>query len=326
MSRPFRNNHNWPLAAWTPAIDDAIKSIATDDQSQPRNERRVLIEPNEIGAGLAPDHVAANPDQVQQIYASLTAADAHSNFPVGVVEKARRNAGNPTAVVTDIVRDAYNHDAALAAAFSRTPFMLAPREAAFNQLLEGVRATSPVQFPRIGSPQALTPGEVSELTSEVLRVLDLLESSHDTPSLEGFMRSGGQRLLAEWMAQNCESLGRTGATSIQGEIAARLLQEFDQNRLDDDWSSIFVNLSSVTGGAGLAWGIADPLAQQQLDIYGGVGLALGLFPVGYQLAQKVGLVDNRYRGHTQWAFLYAFGNAPSRRGGKKLRKTLDRLR
>src|SRR5947199_5451206 len=71
LSRPFRNNHRWPGSRWVAEIDDAIKSIASDDQGLPLNQRRVALAGRERGDVWAAEYIANNPQVVDDVSREL---------------------------------------------------------------------------------------------------------------------------------------------------------------------------------------------------------------------------------------------------------------
>ncbi|MGW6446399.1 hypothetical protein [Lentzea sp. NPDC055074] len=320
--REARNSHHWEGAAWTPLIDDAIRAIALEDANLARNSRRVIIAEEERGITWAPAYVAENPGLAALLHETLLAPDAALHFPVGVIAEATRHAEDPVDLAVHITRHAYNHDAAIAQAGSRTPFLLERRESRFNELLRSVRDASDVEFPAVAPAAALSPSDLAELTSEVLTVLTHLENGSAT-GVERFVKSGGHQLLATWMRNSCESIGRTSATSVRGEVIARLQQEFESNRLENSWPQTFGTPDSLIGSIGTSAGITEAVASE-LTIYGAVGLAAGAYAIGKSLAQRLGHVAVPYTG-PQWAFLYAFGRRASGRRHAKLQLTLDNL-
>ena len=322
MSRPFRDNHRWPGARWVAQIDEALKSIATNDQSRPLPERRVVLAEKEGGECWAKGHIAQNPELVQSIYSAISAANAKDHFPPGVIETALSSADNEREIVQRVVRDAYNHDAAIAQSGTRTPFLLAPKETHFHKLLESVRASSDIEFPADEEALDLEPTAYSELTSEVLGVLRHIDNSHRT-KISKFVRSDGHKLLAKWMKGTVQSLARAEAQNVRGEVISRLRAEFDAGELKDGWQDIFAHHQSLIGSLGTSVGIAEALLDE-LTIYGALGLATGAYGIGHGLAQKLGLASVEYSG-PQWAFMYAFGRPASGRRRVRLQQTLDLL-
>ncbi|MDX8053958.1 hypothetical protein SK571_31705 [Lentzea sp. BCCO 10_0798] len=319
--RAGRNGHPWEGAAWTPLIDDAVKAIALQDASLPRNERRVVIAEEEQGDTWARAHVAENPGLAALLHETLLAPDANLHFPVGVVETARRHSEDPIGLAERITRDAYNHDAAIARSGTRTPFLLDRRDSRFNELLRSVRDASDVQFPNAGSPE-LSHSDLAELTSEVLVVLGHLENGRNN-SVGKFVRGEGHQLLAPWMRYSCESIGRTSAASVRGEVIAHLQQEFESSRLENSWPEIFGTADSLIGSSGTTAGVTEAVVSE-LTVYGAVGLAAGAYSIGKGLAQRLGYAAAPYSG-PQWAFLYAFGRRASGRRRARLQLTLDNL-
>lgn len=320
--RASRDAHPWDGASWTPVIDDAVKAIAVQDASLPEHARRVVIADDERGEAWALSHVARNPALATLIYEALRAPDATLHFPAGVVETAARYSDDPAGLARCVVRDAYNHDAAIAQSGTRTPFLLARRETRFNELLESVREASDIRFPTVRSAAELSRSDLAELTSEVLEVLSHLENGRGN-SVGKFVRSGGHQLLATWMRHSCESIGRTSATSLRGEVIARLRREFESSRLENSWREVFGTSVSYVGSTGTAAGVAEAVVSE-LTVYGAVGLAAGGYSIGNSLAQRLGFAAVPYSG-PQWAFLYAFGRRASGRRQARLAMTLDTL-
>lgn len=320
--RASRDSHPWEGASWTPLIDDAIRAIALQDAGMPENSRRVVIAEEERGDTWAPSHVGENPELVALIYEALLAPDATLHFPVGVVETATRYSGDPVGLAERIVRDAYNHDAAIAQSGTRTPFLLARRESRFNELLNSVREASDIQFKNVGSTPELSRSDLAELTSEVLKILGHLENGRKN-SVGRFVQSKEHHLLARWMKHSCESLGRTRAASTRGEVLARLRQEFENSRFENSLPELFMTRDSLIGSGGTTAGVAEAIASE-LTVYGAIGLAAGAYTIGKGLAQRLGLTAAPYTG-PQWPFIYAFGKPASARRKARLEMTLDNL-
>ena len=322
MSRTFRDHHRWPGAQWMPEIDDALKSIATDDELLPISERRVALAEKERGDKWAEEHLDNNSELVDRIYSAISAPNASDHFPKGVIETALSSGSGPRAVVERIVRDAYNHDAAIAQSGTRTPFLLAPKEARFHQLLESVRAASDIEFAHGSGRVNFDPVELSDLTREVLHVLQHLEGAGVT-KVSRFVASEGHILLANWMKRVCDSLDRTDAHSIRGEVISRLREDFDAGVLRDSWRDIFLAHESLVGSFGTGAGIIEGIVDE-ISVYGALGLATGAYAIGHGLAQKLGFASVEYDG-PKWAFIYAFGRRPSGRRTARLQLTLDTL-
>jgi hypothetical protein len=137
------------------------------------------------------------------------------------------------------------------------------------------------------------------------------------------VRSGGHQLLATWMRHSCESIGRTSATNVRGEVIARLQREFESSRLENSWREVFGTSVSCVGSAGTAAGVTEAVVSE-LTVWGAVGLAAGGYSIGNGLAQRLGFASVGYTG-PQWPFLYAFGRRASGRRHAQLAMTLDTL-
>ncbi len=124
--------------------------------------------------------------------------------------------------------------------------------------------------------------------------------------------------------RSCDSLSRTQAGYVSGEVTARLLDQFNSGHLESDLRTLLGGSATAAGAVGLLSGIADPLNSHALSVFAAVGLAAGAYPFGYALAQRMGLVKAGFTG-PQWPFLYAVGKPSSARRREQLQATLDRL-
>ncbi|WP_069165765.1 hypothetical protein [Nocardia altamirensis] len=324
LDRASRDRHDWSGAKWTPGFDDALAKFATEDSPLPEEQRRVSIISGEGGDTWAPEYVERSPELADAIFRSLTASDAHLRYPRGVVEKADRHRADRRKFVATVVRDTYNHDAALADSGTKTPFLLAPKESAFQQLLEHVRAESPVEFPEYPRVPSMTPSELAALTAEVLQVLRHLEDGRST-SVRQFMKHDGQQLIAAWMNQFCHDLEQAGGRFKAGDVVARLRRDFDNNVAEPAGE---IETPEVVGRiAELTLDAADMVGSDQLlQVFGGFGIAASALPLGTELARRVGLLPKRYEGPCKWAFAYAYGKVTASNARRReLRHTFDRL-
>jgi hypothetical protein len=313
----FRNNHKWEGARWVPEIDNVLRKFALDSTDSGAG-RHVTIINDELGDKWAPNYVEQHPELIGEIHGALTAEGAEHRFPLGVVEKAKRTP-DPVKHVITVVRDIYNHDAALADSGTKTPFLLAPRESAFHQLVERVRTDSPIRYPEFPLAPSLTPGDLAQLTDDVLTILRHLENGRRT-NLDKFLAGSGHAALTMWMQEICASLEQSGARSVRGELAAQLREDFDASQLGDEsgsWSDSNLEASLVV----------DEVTGKLLTVWSKVGLAQATIPLGTPLGQRFGLAPAEVKGTCPWAFLYAFGRQEANPLDRaEMWRTVDRLR
>ncbi|RDI63477.1 hypothetical protein [Nocardia pseudobrasiliensis] len=344
-----RLGSGWEYAGWTPGIDDVIAGFAREDESEDDDRRRVSYADDEGGDRWAPEYLERRPELFERIYRPLTSEDAISHFPAGVVEKAKA-AENPRAFVLKVIRDSYNHDAALADSRTRTPFLLTPRESGFSQLLEDVRRDSPVRFPDFPQTPLLTQFQLAELTSEVLRILQFLEFGRWRRGLTKFMFSREQATLATWMAQICGQLERDRrrfgpsdpsetAASLTGELILRMHEEFDAERQSREQyvrrRRALLSIDPNKVGAAIVEGGSTAVGFATGSAFGGgvtgavlgaVGIAPAAMRLGQSLAGRLGLHPTEYGSNCHWAFMYAFGRTGATAAQRaRLQRTLDLL-
>ncbi|UGT63987.1 hypothetical protein [Nocardia asteroides] len=311
----------WSYAGWVPEIDDAILRIYREDEGEPEAKRRVAAVGAEGGRGWAETYAQSNPDIVDDLWGKLTGATRRIDFPVGVLEKVERAEGDRLQAVTWILRDAYNHDAALADSFTRTPFMLAPRESRFQTLMENIRTRTGIVFPTLPTSYSsnLMPEDLAELTAEIVRILRLLERDGN-PKLNKFVKGEGHYLIATWMSLLIRDLHSLDPRSAREKVLGKLQAEFENNTLEERWVDILTSSPTIAGVLGLA---AD--MPPELDAIALLGVATGVFGVGRDLARQLGLLENTHHDRSKWLFLYMFGENPSRRRRGRVQFALDRL-
>ena len=305
-------------------MDNDLRRMAREDEYLDLDDRRVAIAPDEQGQGKAEMFLgdAANGPRVDQIYERLTAPDADQHFPSGVIETAHTFGTDREGLVTRIMRDAYNHDAAIGSAAAEVPFMLAPRESEFQSLLEEVRGLSIASGGTVRGPR-LTREQFAELTQEVLAILSHLESSR-SPRLSSFLDHQEHKDLALWMGSLCRDLA-AGESTTAGAAFRSLQTAFNNGRLKDTWADLFPGKMAAFSGLGMAFGILDPAVSHQLSVLGALSLAAGLVTAGEPLAKRAGVAEVEFTG-PNWPFIYAFDAGPRRRTYAQLKSALDTLR
>lgn len=313
MDRSFHDGHPWGKEArWNASIDDSLRSMAKNDAAEPLLSRRVAVADAEDGEGQAATHLRDHPELIEVIHRALLSPTASQEFPAGVVETALRYGDAPEALAQKILRDAYNHEAAIKLSGAHVPFLLEPRESQFNRLVHSMVQGRMEQEPSTPAKPTLSLQAKANLTDQVLVVLEQIETRRT--DLRKFMSSDGHQLLTLWMSDMCEALATTRAGDVDGVILAKLQREFDTDKLADGWRELLLNPNSAIGLGGTAVATAETL-MTQLTVFGAVGLAVGGYALAYNLAQGLGYVSAPYRG-PEWAFIYSLGAPASGRRRK----------
>jgi hypothetical protein len=327
LSRDYRNRlagEKWEGAQWNPAVDDALRSMALEDEGSPLPERRVAIASDERGVGWADEYVEKNPSSVAAIAEILTGPDAESNMPIGVVASARKHAQDPEGLAKRILRDAYNHSEAIAVAGSRTPFLLQQRESSFLQLLRTLCESEKFDGPSHTPSRTLSMQEMADLTQEVLSVLRHLDSARRTTSLNQFVANEGHQLLATWLSEICQELVEDEANNVRGKVVRSLQRDFDTGRLENSLKDVLTNRDAIIGWTGDITSTIDPALSRELKVLGLVGLLAGVYGLQRNIRQLAGFAPGHYSG-PQWAFLYTFGTRATGRSHRIMRNVLDNL-
>ena len=197
--------------------------------------------------------------------------------------------------------------------------MLAPRESEFQSLLEEVRGLSLASGGTASGPR-LRQAEFADLTQEVLAILKHLET-RKSPTLSAFLEHETHEDLARWMGSLCRELAATeGKTN--GVAFRRLLADFNNGRLRDEWGDVFSGRMGKVSGVGTMVGILEPAVSQQLSVLGALGLATALITTGEPCAKKIGLADVEFTG-PNWPFIYAFDAGPRKGAHAQLKSALD---
>jgi len=318
LDKRFRDSHHWSGAVWNNAVDDAIRAVALNDESEPPHRRRVTICPDERGLALATEYVERHPDVVDTLRAALTGPTASHDLPVGVVQHALRY-DNPRELAINVLRPAYNHVDAIDRSGARAPFLLAPKESRFHELMSSLQAPPGAVVPRTDATV------LAELTAQVVDLVEHMERLQGPrATLDSFVKGDGHALLTKWLAGVCAEVAGSRGDSAEGVVLRKLQEDFDRGRLRDDWSDLVGNTEGIIGGAGLSSVLVEVITQQ-LGVFSAIGLATGAVQVGHSLLQKTGHLPVAYEGGSQWPFLYAFGKPASRRRHAKLGRLLDDL-
>jgi len=309
FEKGFRDHHPWAGARWVPEIDEPLQRLRNlyDTPGIARSERPVANSDTEYGTTWAANFYATHPAKMSELRAAFRAPDMADHFPSGVVESAHRGKDEDDALHL-LLRDAYNHHAALRNADTSRPFLLAKREARFTLLMEEVLAEVPGQVSEPSEKHLSAPDLVS-LTRELLDILGRFDTIRTQP-VTSFVRSQGHELLTTWLRGIYDHLLALGATDAQGHLLGEMRKHMADGGTDIDWKNVLLGLwgtGLMDTGVSIA-GFVDS-SREILDY---VGLGLGAIPVGYELAKQLSLAPTRFQGNP-WPFLYAFGGRPNRR-------------
>jgi hypothetical protein len=110
FDRNWRNQKNgWEFARWQHSFDDEVLSILKEDFSLPLTERRVIMSAEESGFEEAEALLNKDPALRSVLLTRFESGD----LPLGVYEKARTARREGRSVEIQILRDAFNHQAAV---------------------------------------------------------------------------------------------------------------------------------------------------------------------------------------------------------------------
>lgn len=318
LDKRFRDSHPWSGGAWNTAVDDAIRAMALNDENEPAGRRRVTICPDEQGLALATEYVERHPDVIETLHAALTAPEASHDLPIGLVQHALRY-DEPRELAINVLRPAYNHAEAIDRSGARAPFLLLPKESRFHELMSTLQ---PAPDTTVRRTDAATLADLTAQVVDLVRHMERLQGSRAT--LDSFVKGEGHALLTKWLSSICAEVAVGHGDSTEGVVLRRLQEDFDRERLRDDWSDLVVNREGLLGGAGLSSVLVE-VVTQQLGVFSAIGLATGAVQVGHNLLQKTGHLPVTYEGGSQWPFLYAFGKPASRHRRARLGRLLDDL-
>jgi hypothetical protein len=314
----FRNAHPWPGARWVKKIDDALLDILRDDECVEEGQRRVLVAPPERGLDLAEEFLENNPDQVA--YWNRASRSRIRKLPEGVLETAQKRAGGvPREVAKWILRDAYNHGAALALSRAETPLFLSGEHKRFVQLISAAQPSSGAQPPAPAPPSSRLTQELSNQLLDVLRHLDVHAGPRD---LDRFLLGAGRQGLVEWMGDMCALYRDHNPRALDSAVIRQLRGKISGGRLSRPIGDLRAHpASTVMGAVGLAQAAVDTIVSPGSS-WGMVGLAAAVYPVGHGLMRQMGWVPSTFTG-PQWPFLYAYSSPATKRRMAKMSYALS---
>jgi hypothetical protein len=327
----------WAGARWETGIDDKIKAIALEDQNLPNDDdKRVLIAPDERGNSYAKTYLEQHPEDVQRLSAELKDAEARNRLPKGLLGALKKNARDPQALATRLLRDVFNHGEAIHLASAEAPFFLAPRESKFLRLLDeslhmgvSVPIKSRTSSSAIGSrgaepPDAsLTTEDYAALTKEVFDILTALDRSRGN-SLKGFVAGEGHAALSTWYRETCAQVQQRSFEYRTGVLIRDLQSKYESGVLDESLKEIFLSIDGLSGAAGIAFSVADWVSQGTITDFGLAGLAAGLVGAGHGALRALGYTKVGPK-KPEWPFLYTFGHRPNQKEYETVAQALDRL-
>jgi hypothetical protein len=294
--RRQKRSGDWDGARWTKE-DEAIKTIARDDEKEPRDKQRVMIIDEEDGYDRADEFLGAHPESSEKISHLVL----KGRIPPGTRQRIESQKLTGAVAAREVLRDARNHGKAIRDTGTKLPF-LTLEYARFIELINEMDDPLDDLSPRLIETRSF---KVFARTT-----LDLLEelSKLGRPDVELLIASPAHQKMAEWM-DHMLVFARGKKT---GEIERLMLEELCRDvgkefpklrpQIDvvDDFhlfGQLFLELVLVT---------CDPF-----DAWGWGRLAFAIKEHGRKLLARFGYVTNF--DEMQWLFLYVFGHRPNNR-------------
>lgn len=322
--RRKRDEHPWEGARWYPPIDDALKAIFENDESEtdPRR-RRVLAARDEGGRVWAEDYIDSHPGEVDRWYRIGHGRQARDRIPAGTYEAVLRVPDDRRQVARAVLRDAYNHGQAIIDAGADCPVLLAPSDARFLKIISSVPADgNPTAG--IGEQRRLarTHHNLGTLTRTLVEDLGKLEPHR--ADLADFIGHEGHTLLVAWFAALAEEVKREDPRRVD-EKASRALRDGLAGGRFDGFSTAGLGrrLAPTMDFAAAAVGVSTAALGVALsqDALGVLGMLACAYDVGNGLGKHLGWIPAQFDG-PQWPFLYMYGQQATQR---RRREVLQRL-
>lgn len=332
-----RNERSWLGSAWDNNIDGEIKRICEQDESRPKNERSVVIAPPERGYEFADIYLDQHPEQATQWARILRSRQRRLEIPNGTREAALRETDIVKAT-RRILRDAYNHGAAIAFSDADAPLLVQRKFRKFWNILADAPpldsdvTPAPEQTLWGGQPERSTDWNAGELADELLYILselDIHSGGHaDADRLDRFVNSQGREDLMRWLAGICLILRDTHPGVLSGQLDGILTKRLRQEIQDGRFPTFLETFKerkdeSAVGSAALVFA-ALGLVTDPTGIIGIAPLGLAAYSLGKGLMREMGYVPGGFTG-PQWPFIYTSGTYPTRRQVKRLQYVLSEL-
>lgn len=310
----FRRNHCWAGSVWTGKFDGVLKSICKADERLPDEEKRVRIVEDEKGYEQA-EAIIGNDEGKVEKYWQLVEVGL---IPIGSRERIEKKFGKidpsrtysfeeKSLAVREILRDVLNHSRAIQLANTKVPFLHPEQDDYLRIMAE--EAWSPVVS------QAKDLGQLRELGSETLELLDVLENIQPHSKLDDFLRDEeGRAELAKWLdhlsMRLCDYSPEDVAIFLTGELEDQVQHGVRRQTVLDvvlgsgKLAKTVTLLGLITALIGIPYNPTNLL----MGAAGWTGLGTAVIPSGTGILKKLGILSAEYSG-PQWPFLYAFGRA-----------------
>jgi len=245
FDKTFRENHNWAGARWNDSLDSPLQSMAKEDESRPRSERRVILAENETGYDKAISRVKLKDGKALE--GRLRKLFNEQLLPVGIQEKAQTARYEKRSVPQQILRDYYNHIDAIKESSSDSLVSLDKQFLLISSVLNT-------------KMKAFDPSESVSLTDfkHALNVITAISTIDSPKKLKKFLKSNHRneisQVLFEYQNRALElpsELAKKISSSLNTDSSILKMTGFDQG---------FTHGSIILGGifSGIIGAYADP--------------------------------------------------------------------
>lgn len=320
MSPKFRNEHKWKEGApWVNEVDEKLKQIASDHSSRPIDEQYVSVAPKEGGWDFAEGYIEKHPEFLRTVQRIVRGRSSVDEVPVGVLEAAARNPGDPTRAAMEVLRSAYNHGEAMGFSLASTPFMLTPQEARFVQWIGKFDPNVETEKERRSQVKLIL--NYTDLANQLLDLLHTLENARTVDDLPKFLASDGHDSLARWFGRICQFVAEERPETVEDKLLGELMRSLDDSQLRNTLGSWLAKpADSGVSSVGFSSGVAD-LFLSGPSILAAIGIACGAIPGCKGALKRLGYVAAEYDG-PQWPFLYTFYKKASARRIARVKRVL----
>lgn len=331
----WRNSLPWSEAAWNEDIDGVIKRICCEDANEPKDDRRVVVVPEEQSHNFVETYVQNNPKEVQRWKDILLDEEKRKTIPRGTREAAWRDIDQPDLAIRRIIRDAYNHGQAISYSGADAPLLAKGINPKFLRILaeapplidKTISGNNPGRQLPITAPTRANL-QLSNIAEQLMTILGALDTHArdrgDLDSLDRFIRGEGRRGLMSWIGRIHSLLRRTQGRELNGLVLEELRSDLAEGKFSSAWRDLWRHWDEASVFATASATALIGFAAAPLAIIPFIGVAAAAYPVGKGAVRQLGYLPATFSG-PQWPFLYAYGTSSKRPQLKQLHYVLDEL-
>jgi hypothetical protein len=327
IDRRKRDEHPWEGARWDPDVDGQLRSIMEEDEASrlPRAQRHVVAAEPENGWERAEQYITQNPAAALAWESTLRMQDRDAGLiPPGTLETAMRTARERAdGALLAVLRDAFNHGAAIEESDAEVPILLRPEDRAFLDLMAEIQDGQhhPPEGASTRQPPMSMQADIAELTYRMIEALRKIET--DRTQINEFVGSPQQDDLLRWVGAVCGRIKIGGVQAANIDVSRELAGQLRQGKFAG--MSITELRRALEAAAATATAVDISFAARALvsgaDHMGIAGFVAAAFPIGYGVCKRLGWVPGSFSG-PRWPFLYA-GTESSLRSRNKIADRLD---